>query len=108
MPRVQEKSGSKASSTGQFRNLHASCAGVMRDVSSKIEWICDEEIKEAVRFVLNSQYSTLFEDLIVQASRVLGIKTTRKNTWERIEKLVRSGIESNDKQNINNWYDLTK
>ena len=66
------------------------------DASAKIEWICDEEIKEAVRFVLNSQYSTPLEDLIVQTSRVLGIKTTRKNTWERIEKLVQSGIESNE------------
>lgn len=66
------------------------------DASAKIEWICDEEIKEAVRFVLNSQYSTPLEDLIVQTSRVLGIKTTRKNTREKIEKLVQSGIESNE------------
>ena len=66
------------------------------DASAKIEWICDEEIKEAVRFVLNSQYSTPLEDLIVQTSRVLGIKTTRKNTWERIEKLVKAGIENNE------------
>lgn len=66
------------------------------DASAKIEWICDEEIKEAVRFVLNSQYSTPLEDLIVQTSRVLGIKSTRKNTWDRIEKLVQSGIESKE------------
>ncbi len=66
------------------------------DVSAKIEWICDEEIKKAVSFVLNSQYSTPLEDLIVQASRVLGIKTTHKNAWERIEKLVQSGIENNE------------
>jgi superfamily I DNA and/or RNA helicase/very-short-patch-repair endonuclease len=66
------------------------------EVSAKIEWICDEEIKKAVSFVLNSQYSTPLEDLIVQASRVLGIKTTHKNTWERIEKLVQSEIENNE------------
>jgi hypothetical protein len=66
------------------------------DSSAKIEWICDEEIKEALRFVLNSQYSTPLEDLIVQTSRVLGIKTARKNTKERIERLVQSGIESNE------------
>lgn len=63
---------------------------------AKIEWICDEEIKEAVRFVLASQYSTPMEDLIVQTSRVLGIKTTRKNTWDRIERIIQSGIESNE------------
>lgn len=69
-----------------------------RDTESyaKIEWICDEEIKEAVRFVLTNQYSTPMEDLIIQTSRVLGIKTTRKNAWDRIEKLIQSGIESNE------------
>ncbi|WP_243466420.1 DUF3320 domain-containing protein [Methanosarcina mazei] len=69
-----------------------------RDTESyaRIEWICDEEIKEAVRFVLTSQYSTPMDDLIIQTSRVLGIKTTRKNTWDRIEKLIQSGIESNE------------
>lgn len=66
------------------------------DESAKIEWICDEEIKEAIHFVLNSQYSTPLEDLIVQTSRVLGIKTTRKNTKERIEKLVQAGIENEE------------
>lgn len=66
------------------------------DASARIEWICDEEIKEAVRFVLNSQYSTPLEDLIVQTSRVLGIKTTRKNTKERIEKLVQEGIKNKE------------
>lgn len=64
--------------------------------SVKIEWICDEEIKEAVRFVLKNQYSTPLEALIVQTSRVLGIKTTRKNTSERIEKLVQESIENNE------------
>lgn len=69
-----------------------------RDAESypKIEWICDEEIKEAVRFVLTNQYSTPMEDLIIQTSRVLGIKTTRKNAWDRIEKIIQSGIENNE------------
>jgi len=66
------------------------------DESTKIEWICDEEIKEAIRFVLHSQYSTPLEDLIVQTSRVIGIKTTRKNVKERIEKLVKAGIENEE------------
>ncbi|AKJ38056.1 DUF3320 domain-containing protein [Methanosarcina barkeri] len=66
------------------------------DESTKIEWICDEEIKEAIRFVLHSQYSTPLEDLIVQTSRVLGIKTTRKNVKKRIEKFVKAGIENEE------------
>ncbi len=47
--------------------------------SVKIEWICNEEIVQAIYFVLNNQYSTPQEDLIVQTSRVLGIKVVRKN-----------------------------
>ncbi len=66
------------------------------NASAKIEWVCDEEIKEAIRFILNNQYSTPLEDLIVQTSRVLGIKSTRKNTWERIEKLIQAGIENKE------------
>jgi very-short-patch-repair endonuclease len=66
------------------------------DEAARIEWICDEEIKEAIRFVLNNQYSTPLQDLITQTSRVLGIKTTRKNVWERIEKLVQASIENNE------------
>lgn len=66
------------------------------DESTKIEWICDEEIKEAIRFVLHIQYSTPLEDLVVQTSRVLGIKITRKNVKKRIEKLVKAGIENEE------------
>ncbi len=66
------------------------------DTPPKIEWICDEEIREAVRFVLDNQYSTPLDDLVIQASRVLGIKITRKNARDRIESLIRSGIESNE------------
>jgi len=36
------------------------------------------------------------EDLIIQTLRVPGIKTTRKNTWEKIGKLIQSGMESNE------------
>lgn len=66
------------------------------NASPKIEWICDEEIREAVRFVLDNQYSTPMEDLVIQTSRVLGIRITRKNTRDRIEGLIVSGIESNE------------
>ncbi len=94
-----EKSG-KIRAAGEFYWPVSEPACLLRrrdgDAYAKIEWVCDEEIKEAVRFVLNSQYSTPLEDLIVQTSRVLGIRTTRKNTKEKIEKLVQAGIENNE------------
>ena len=91
---VAESSG-KILARGEFYWPLSEPADLLRrrdvDAYAKIEWICDEEIKEAVRFVLSNQYSTPMEDLIIQTSRVLGIKTTRKNTWDRIENLFSQG-----------------
>ncbi|MDD4620233.1 MAG: DUF3320 domain-containing protein, partial [Methanosarcina sp.] len=65
------------------------------DASVKIEWICDEEITQAVFFVLNNQYSTAQEDLIVQTARVLGIKVVRKNAKDKINNIIESLIQDN-------------
>ena len=65
--------------------------------SVKIEWICNEEIIQAIYFVLNDQYSTPKEDLIVQTSRVLGIKALRNNSNSKdiIESVIGSLIRDN-------------
>ncbi|MDY9926743.1 hypothetical protein [Methanosarcina sp.] len=60
------------------------------DAYAKIECICDEEIKEAVRFVFIPVLNPM-EDLIIQTLRVLGIKTTRKNTWGKSKNLFNRG-----------------
>ncbi|RXA17256.1 DUF3320 domain-containing protein [Methanosarcina sp. MSH10X1] len=65
------------------------------DTSVKIEWICDEEIAQAVFFVLNNQYSTAQEDLTSQAARVLGIKVVRKNAKDKINNIIESLIQDN-------------
>ena len=61
----------------------------------KIEWICDEEIIQAIDFVLNNQYSTAPEDLIRKASNILGIKVIRQNAKDRIENIIRFLIRAN-------------
>lgn len=65
------------------------------DTSVKIEWICDEEITQAVFFVLNNQYSTAQEDLISQAARALGIRVVRKNAKDKINNIIDSLIQDN-------------
>ena len=65
------------------------------DTSVKIEWICDEEITQAVFFVLHNQYSTAQEDLIVQTARFLGIKVIRKNAKDKINNIIESLIQDN-------------
>lgn len=65
------------------------------DSSVKIEWICDEEIVQAIDFVLNNQYSTGQDDLIVQVSRTLGIKRGSQSAKNRIKNIIESLIGNN-------------
>lgn len=65
------------------------------NTSVKIEWICDEEIIQAVFSVLNNQYSTAQEGLIVQTARVLGIKVVRKNAKDKINDIIESLVQDN-------------
>jgi very-short-patch-repair endonuclease len=67
----------------------------VEDSSVKIEWICDEEIVQAVYFVLNNQYSTAQEALIAQVSRTLGIKRGTQNAKNRINNIIESLIRDN-------------
>ena len=55
--------------------------------SVKAEWICDEEIIQAIYFVLNSQYSTGQEDLIAQVLKTLGVKSRSQNAKNRINNI---------------------
>ncbi|MGH7808590.1 MAG: DUF3320 domain-containing protein, partial [Thermodesulfobacteriota bacterium] len=58
------------------------------DPPPKIDLICDEEIAEAVKLVLKYQHGTLPDDLIVQASRLLGVQATRSETFSRISSVI--------------------
>lgn len=60
----------------------------------KIEMICDEEIFEAVKYVVSLQHATMKEDLIQQAARTLGIQRTTDDIGTRIEKVIARSIRS--------------
>ena len=64
------------------------------DPPPKIELICDEEIGEAIKLVLNYQFATLQDALATQVSRTFGIQATSSGTFERIEKVIRKLIRS--------------
>lgn len=86
-------------------NLRRRCNGV----AAKIEMICDEEIAEAVKLVIRTQHATLPYELVVQTSRVFGIRSTSKIASERIEDVVNELI-SNDELKIlsNGMVDLAE
>ncbi|MGH7801035.1 MAG: DUF3320 domain-containing protein [Thermodesulfobacteriota bacterium] len=58
------------------------------DPPHKIDFICDEEIAEAIKLVLKYQHATLPHELIIQTSRLLGIQATRSETFSRIESVI--------------------
>jgi superfamily I DNA and/or RNA helicase len=58
------------------------------DPPPRIEYICEEEIAEAIRAVLRAQFATIPDDLVQESSRLLGIQATREHTAERIRKVI--------------------
>ncbi|MGC9517169.1 MAG: DUF3320 domain-containing protein [Methanomicrobiales archaeon] len=65
------------------------------DVKPKIDLICDLEIEKAILMVIENQFATQEHELLKEASRLLGFKSTRGNIAKRfkavLEKLMREG-----------------
>ena len=58
------------------------------DPPLKIEFICDDEIAEAIKLVLKYQFATSREDLSIQTSRVFGFNATKATVSKRIDKVI--------------------
>lgn len=61
------------------------------DPPARIDLICDQEIAEAIKLVLRTQFATSRNDLITAASRRLGILATSEATSGRIERVLDRG-----------------
>lgn len=66
------------------------------DPPARIDLICDDEIAEAVKIVINRQFATPRDELVKQTSRLLGFKATRGGTASRIDKVVNWLLESGE------------
>lgn len=58
-----------------------------RDVSGiikRIDFICPEEISEAVKFVLKKEFSLPYENLISRTAKILGFSRTGEDIYSRI------------------------
>lgn len=67
---------------------------------AKIEFICDEEIEEAIKIVLLNQFATTKDDLVQQGCRLLGIKAIREHTAERVRNVVSLLIEKEEVEQL--------
>jgi hypothetical protein len=79
-------------------NVRRRCNGV----AAKIEKICNEEIAEAVKLIIRTQHATLPDELVVQTSRVFGIRSTRGIVAERIEDVVNELIDNDELRILSN------
>lgn len=63
---------------------------------AKIEYICDEEISEAVRTVLKAQFATEHSELANQAARLLGFQAVHSFTFERVKSVIVGMVDSGE------------
>ncbi|MDD3985743.1 MAG: DUF3320 domain-containing protein [Methanobacterium sp.] len=79
------------------------------DPPAKINLICDDEIAEAVKIVIKTQYASPMDEIIKQTSRLFGIKVTRGTTAKHIKKVVEKLIDNNELEiQSNNMINLPK
>lgn len=72
------------------------------DPPAKIDLICDEEIKEAIKMVIGNQYATAPEELVKQAGNIFGIRAIRGATAERINGVLEVLIQRGELQKAQN------
>jgi superfamily I DNA and/or RNA helicase len=64
------------------------------DPPAKINLICDDEIAEAVKIVIKTQFASPMAEIVKQTSRLFGIKVTRGATAKRIEGIVQQLLDN--------------
>lgn len=65
------------------------------EVPPKIEMICEEEIREAVQWVLKHQFASPLKELTSQVARLFGFQKSHQKTLARIEEVIQKMIQSN-------------
>jgi hypothetical protein len=60
----------------------------MGDPPARIDLISDEEIGECVKEVLRLQFATHHDDLVIAASRRLGIQSTSEATATKVAEII--------------------
>ena len=72
------------------------------DPPAKINLICDDEIAEAVKIVIRTQFASPMTEIVRQTSRLFGIKVTRGATAKRIEGVVQQLIDDGELEVLSN------
>lgn len=68
----------------------------IKDPSPQLDLICKEEIKVAIRMVLEHQFASPQNDLASQAARILGFNRVTENTSSDILKIIQEMLKKGD------------
>ena len=66
----------------------------MPDQGINIDWICDQEISEAIDYVLSRQYATSRDDLITTTLRIFGLQRRTDRAISKLDEIIEHKITS--------------
>jgi len=85
---------------GEFFWQPQSPASVLRrrdsDKGVVIDWICEQEISEAIDYILHQQYATIKDDLITSTRKIFGLQKNTDKVILRIHKVIENKIKTNE------------
>lgn len=61
-----------------------------------IEWICDQEISEAINYILHLQYATTKDDLITSTRKIFGFQKNTDKVTARIKGVIENKIKTSE------------
>jgi very-short-patch-repair endonuclease len=61
-----------------------------------IDWICDQEISEAIDYILQKQYATTREDLITTSLKIFGLQRRTDRAIPKIDDVIEHKIQTNE------------
>jgi superfamily I DNA and/or RNA helicase/very-short-patch-repair endonuclease len=61
-----------------------------------IDWICDQEISEAIDYILHQQYATSKDDLIASTLKLLGLQRRTEKANSKISNVIENKIHTKE------------
>jgi hypothetical protein len=61
-----------------------------------IEWICNEEINQAINLILKQQFATTKDDLIMQTLKIFGLKRQTEKAVLKISNVIDNKIKTTE------------
>ena len=75
---------------------------VFRRKKPKIEWICNEEIAEAMKLVVTTQGAISRSALIAESAKLFGYKSVRKVVVQRMKQVLDQLVKADPLQILSN------